>query len=46
MQNKANFKKAGMNVNYYLQKDCENESHLCRQGKQSQTKPISDEIKY
>jgi len=25
MQNKANFKKAGMFVNYYLQKDCENE---------------------
>jgi len=46
LQNKANFKKAGMNVNYYLQKDCENEPHLCRLGKQSQTKPISDEVKY
>jgi len=40
MQNKANFKKARMNVSYYLQKDCENELRLCRQGKQSQTKPI------
>ena len=26
-QNKANFKKAGMNVSYYLKKDCENEPH-------------------
>jgi len=26
MQNKANFKKDRMNVKYYLQKDCENES--------------------
>jgi len=24
MQNKPNFKKAEMNVKYYLQKDCEN----------------------
>lgn len=40
MQNKANFKKAGMNVRYYLQKDCENEPGLCRLGKQSETKPI------
>jgi len=39
MQNKANFKKAGINVSYYLQKDCENEPRLCRLGKQSQTKP-------
>jgi len=39
MQNKANFKKARINVNYYLQKDCENEPRLCRLGKQSQTKP-------
>jgi hypothetical protein len=39
LQNKANFKKARMNVNYYLQKDYENE-RLCRPpGKQSQTKP-------
>jgi len=36
MQNKANFKKAGINVSYYLQKDCENEPRLCRLGKQSQ----------
>jgi len=42
MQNKANFKKARINVNYFLQKDCENEPHHCRQGKQSQTKPISN----
>jgi hypothetical protein len=26
IQNKANFKKARMNICYYLQKDCENES--------------------
>jgi len=42
MQNKANFKKARMNVTCYLQKDYENEPHLCRSGKQSQTKPISN----
>jgi len=41
MQNKANFRKARMNVNYYLQKDCENEPRLYRQGKQTQTKPKS-----
>jgi len=40
LQNKANFRKARMNVNCYLQKDCENEPRLCRLGKQSQTKPI------
>jgi len=40
MQNKANFKTAELFVNYYLQKDCENEPHLCRTGKQTQTKPI------
>jgi len=40
MQNKANFIKAGINVNCYLQKDYENEPNLCRSGKQSQTKPI------
>jgi hypothetical protein len=30
LQNKANFKKAGMNVSYYFQKDCENEPRLCK----------------
>jgi hypothetical protein len=40
MQNKANFRKARINVNYYMQKDCENEPRLCRPEKQSQTKPI------
>jgi len=40
MQNKANFKKAEINVSSYLLKDCENEPRRCRQAKQSQTKPI------
>jgi len=40
MQNKANFQKGRMSVNYYLQKEYDNEPRLCRQGKQSQTKPI------
>jgi len=43
LQNKANFKKARISVNCYLQKDCENEPRPCRLGKQSQTKPISDD---
>jgi len=40
MQNKANFKKAKINVRYYLEKDYEDKPGLCRLGKQSQTKPI------
>jgi hypothetical protein len=40
MQNKANFKKAEMNVRYYLPKDYENERLRRPRGKQSQTKPI------
>jgi len=44
LQNKANFKKAGINVNYYLQKEYENE-HLHRPpGKQTQTKPMSKQL--
>jgi hypothetical protein len=41
MQNKANFKKAEMNVSYYLQKDYENKCIRRPMGKQTQTKPIS-----
>jgi hypothetical protein len=41
MQNKANFKKAGMNVSSIVTRDCENEPCLCKPVKQSQTKPIS-----
>jgi len=41
MQNKANFKKARMNVNYYQEKDYEDEGFRRRPGKQSQTKPIT-----
>ena len=39
MQNKANFKKAKMNISYYLKKDFENKPCFFKLRKQSQTKP-------
>jgi len=43
LQNKANFKKAQMNVNSLMIKDYENERLRRPHGKQSQSKPISDD---
>jgi len=41
MQNKANFRKAKMKLNFYSTKDYENEPRLRAPGKQTQSKPIS-----
>ncbi len=40
-QNKPNFRKAKMNLNFYLTKDYENEPRLPAPGKQTQSNPIS-----
>jgi len=40
MQNKPNFRKAKMKLNFYSIKDYENEPRLRAPGKQSQSKPI------
>jgi len=45
MQNKANFKKAGINVNYYLQEEYENEQLSKPRGKQTQSNPMSKQSK-
>jgi len=41
MQNKANFGKAKMKLNFYSTKDYENQPRLPARGKQTQSKPIS-----
>jgi len=41
MQNKPNFRKAKMKLNFYSTKDYENEPRLRAPGKQTQSKPIS-----
>jgi len=42
LKNKANLARPKMNVRPCEEKDYENEPHLCRSEKQTQTKPISD----
>jgi len=39
MQNKPNFRKAKMNLNFYLTKDYENENHPQSRTKQTQYEP-------
>jgi len=41
MQNKPNFRKSQMNLNFYSKKDYENQLCLPASGKQTQSKPIS-----
>jgi len=41
-QNKANFRKARMNLNFYLKMDYENQGRLQTPGKQTQSNPISN----
>jgi len=44
MQNKPNFLKAKMKLNFYLTKDYENQGRLQTQGKQTQSNPIFSEL--
>ena len=41
MQNKPNFRKAKMNLNFYSTKDYENQGRLRTPAKQTQSNPIS-----
>jgi len=43
MQNKPNFRKATMKLNFYSTKHYENKPRLRTPGKQTQTNPISKE---
>ena len=45
MQNKANFRKAKMKLNFYSTKDYENEPRLRTPGKQTQSNPIKPNFK-